>query len=392
MRYAARTGRFAPDPATSALYLCYVAFPAAAIVFRLTSEGVYFRQWLDAVWVFLTVLLASVLASPRRSLSAREWVMLFAPLAAFSLIVIRLLAGAAQGMSIEASVLVIEFKLLLYAVLAALIIALAGSPSARAWQRAGFWLGVVVVIDTVAETLKNGVWSRPQGAGEVNYEAMLLAVSLAFSLYIKLDTRIERIKYVLVPLVALVLTQSRTMVLASFVMYFMLSRSHRLWRIFALVIGLSVSLALFNTRSLELSPDSIDRYWMWVAGMEVLRDPSAFLAGGPPGVPLSINVPAAVFDLWQQQTASLVKPGVYPFNFHAFWLRFAITFGVPAMSAVLWYSLYKLFSRRAPTAERHLYGLFALASCTMGSLYLSNVGVPLLLAFHAARKFRRAPR
>lgn len=378
---------FKPD--IIVIIFCYIAFPLGAVLFRLGSNADYFRLWLDFAWIILIIVLIGTAIARNVVLPAHKWLTLFAPIGALYILIVRLVSVSSQNIFVEFLVVPIELKLLLYTFLATLISTLGHRSSPKTWQRAGFWLGIVIVIDTLAETIKNGEWTRPQGSGEVNYEALLLAISLAFSIYTTNSTLGARIKHTWVPLLALILTQSRTMLLASFILYFVLSPSNRIWRLTVLVLGVGALLVAFQIRGLELTIDTFDRYWMWVAGTDALSDISIFLSGITPGVPLPTEVPEAVADLWQQQTANFQNPGVYPFNFHAFWLRFAITYGVPATALVLYFSISRILSKFATTPERHLHGLLLLAGFTMGTLYLTNIGVPFLLAIHAARNMKR---
>jgi hypothetical protein len=142
---------------------------------------------------------------------------------------------------------------------------------------------------------------------------------------------------------------------------------------------------MFMVRELEVSLEAIDRYWMWATGLEVLSNPTILLFGVAPGRPLDVNAPEALQDLWTQQTDTLSGLGTFPYNFHAFWLRLAITFGVPCALLVLVAALTSMARSRQPI-YRYLIGLFVLSGFTMGSMYLSNVGVPLLLALAISKR------
>jgi hypothetical protein len=84
--------------------------------------------------------------------------------------------------------------------------------------------------------------------------------------------------------------------------------------------------------------------------------------------------------LWDLQQNAWGLSGVFAYNFHSFWLRSALTWGLAAQAALLaalGYAAWRL--RHGPV--RGLAVLALVMGMTMGLFYLSNVAVPLYLAF-----------
>jgi hypothetical protein len=350
-----------------------------AATFSRQLTETYFRLWLDAAWVLLTLSLLFCVMSDKKTLRYFDWRATLSVTALLIFLLIRSAFAQTFGVPLEFSVIPLDLKFLLYVLLSGLIVGAVGAPSKLDWGRAGVMLAVIILFDTAVESISAGSLTRPQGSGEVNYDAMLLTIALGFLILQPTKIHKKTLWSVIIVLAALVATQSRTMFLSATLLLFFLTNLNLLMRLTMLVVGIGGVFAMFMMRDLVISFEAVDRYWMWVSGLNLLMEPSIFFFGSHPGQYLYVEAPEALQSLWAQQTENYTSQGVFTFNFHAFWLRFAINFGVPITLVILAATAITLV--RSPNqVRRYLAGLFILSGFTMGSLYLSNVGVPILLA------------
>lgn len=376
--------------ATAPLWLCFVVFPLAATVSRQFTAQ-YFRLWLDGAWVVLTLALLMYIAVNPTVRHRFDWRPTLVAAALLALPLLR--SGVCWGLGevLEASVIPLDAKLAFYVLLVTLVYGAMGPPSQKDWHRAGAALAYAILIDTAVESIMVGGITRPQGSGEVNYDAMLLAIAIGFAALSPPPTRGERLLVLWLPLLALVATQSRTMLLSVAITLFLFARLKFTTRLAILALGIFGLFAMFLLRELETSIEAVDRYWMWVAGVDALMNPAIFFFGATPGIALNIDAPIALTTLWEQQTETLATNGIYAYNFHAFWLRFAINYGVPATLALMGLAVVIILRSRRDIS-RYLATVFLLAGFTMGTIYLSNVGLPFFLALATAAQWPRSVR
>ena len=149
----------------------------------------------------------------------------------------------------------------------------------------------------------------------------------------------------------------------------------------ALAVG--AALVSFAVRDLEVGNlEGFDRYWMWVAGLEYLvASPLATAFNPAAGGAIAVDVPIFIADLWTDQQDFLDLDGVYPFHFHAMWLRLSLAWGwVPvAIAAVSFFRTYFMDRRRSHEA-RPFFAVCVVFGLTMGLIYLGNVALVVLLA------------
>ncbi len=142
----------------------------------------------------------------------------------------------------------------------------------------------------------------------------------------------------------------------------------------------------FETRSLPIAGiENIDRYWMWNSAIKLFTEqPWNMFFGFPIGKALPVQVPASLAWLWDKQAQDYSLSGVYPFNFHAFWLRLAISWGL-IVSLVVFYCLIRMMiQNKYSVFLKSVILIIILQGFTMGLFYLSNVSLPLLLSIYLA--------
>jgi hypothetical protein len=299
-------------------------------------------------------------------------------LAVFALRVVAAYAYGDVGLTFAA----FEIKPLFYVVVALLALFAFGAPTPYVFVRCGSWLGLLLAAECVVRSAMNGVLTRAVGAGEVNYDAALLVLSLCFAL-----TDPKRWRWhIFAIFVGLLATMSRTGLASALVIVLLTSRLSLSVKSLMMVFGLASAVFSFAYRNQSLSDlSTLDRVWMWMVGIDLLtKHPEALLFGFPIGQPLPVfQIPEAISWIWVgQQGATDTGGGVYPFHFHAFWLRSIMTWGLVTTAAAIAALLLPLYRRDRILAIR--LALFLLVEgLTMGLFYLSNVAVPLLLSFSA---------
>lgn len=219
---------------------------------------------------------------------------------------------------------------------------------------------------------------RPFGSGEVNYDAGLLLLSLIFCVTNKSLYR----KYFIWIFLGLLATFSRTSLLAACLVIFLTNKVSLKVRFATLICAGAAIYGSFLIRDLEFdSLERMDRFWMWssAAGffLENLTG-TAFMV--KPAGPIVVEIPQYLEWLWTFQQEELGVAGVYPFNFHAFWLRFALAWGWVPTFFILFLSLSSAFYDSKNKSGAISFSIICLVlGATMGLFYISNLGVPFII-------------
>jgi hypothetical protein len=367
------------------LLLCYFLFPISNLGAELLG-GELVRNWIDLAWV---VIAAAALARSSSARSSRRTgpplFPLFALAATLSMwIVFGVLTGHAPAVTGA-----MEVKPAFYLLVALLLVRAYGMPTPETFCRMGSALSALLIVELMVRSALSGGLERPLGSGEVNYDAALLCLSLVFAL----GKRDLARRYGPMIFLGLLATFSRTSLLAACVVLVFAGTVPLTLR--ALMVGMALGAAVlsFVIRDLEIGAlESMDRYWMWFVGVQHL---SSNLAGtalvSAPGSGVEVDVPRFLLELWTEQQEKLDLDGIFPFHFHAMWLRLAMAWGWLPVALLLLVTLRALvFRGRRPAQARALAGACLVLGLTMGLVYLGNVGVPVLLA--ALQLFSSQPR
>jgi hypothetical protein len=364
-------------PARAALAVAYVAFPLAMGITHL-SEGLGLpRNIIDLVWAGFAVLcLASVLARGRDVLAGSLPVAL-AALAGLALLV--RFGPALFDPLVVTAPLLMELKPFFYLAVAGTVLAAGAPPDRRDVLTCGSFLASYLILDFLASSLSAGALTRPYGSGEINYDACLVLIALALNL----DKGMPTWRQILL-ILGVAVTFSRSGYVGLGLVLALAVRGNPLLLLGIAGLSFAGVAASFVVRELAYAgPESVDRYWMWLAGIELaLSHPWQILTGFTPGRPLPVDVPAPLAELWQTQGQTWQAAGVFAFNFHSFWLRVAVTWGLWAVVALAAWWLRLLWV--GPQTLRALALIVLSQGMTMGLFYLSNVAVPLCLALAAA--------
>lgn len=372
------------------LAAAYVAFPLLMVAVRLGGMPLS-RNWIDGLWALWTLgCLLAVLnraglggrdASRTPALRAHS-LSLAMPLAALLLtlaVLLRFGPGLAHDWT-EPVPWLMELKPFFYLTVAGLTAAATGLPGSRAFPRFAAALSVLLLAELALASLAAGEITRPQGSGEINYDATLLLLGLCLGL----NERVPGLKALI--LAGIAASMSRTTLLSAGLVVLICWPGLSLARRLTLSLSLMVCIGLaFTLRGLSWdSLEELDRYWMWRSAVTLMAEhPAQAVTGFAPGIPLPVDTPGALWALWADQAQAVEAPGVHAYNYHAFWLRLAVSWGLPGVLAVLVPTVGLL--RRGPRS-RALGLVILVQGLTLGLFYLSNVAPVLLLAWWRVRR------
>lgn len=343
------------------------------------------RNWIDAVWILIGLFAALWIAVTRRLLVERRKFLLVL----FSIVFFAAIVAMKFGSSLFGSVVlvpfVMEIKPVLYIAVALLWVGAFGNLDPGHFRKAGICLSVIVIFDFLLESVLSGGFIKPRGSGEINYDACLLLISFCTWFHAPKSTR----GYIII-FIGVLATLSRTALATLVLISFLFARGGVAKKTVIGVVCVLFIVVSFLVRDLPLdSIESMDRFWMWFVGLDLLSgDFQLALFGFPSGHALPVEVPKQLEWLWNSQQEGWGIEGIFPFHFHAFWLRFAITWGLAATALLLAATAFIVIDRRRPLFLRSLVFLAALEGLTLGVVYLSNVAVPLLLAVFSAAAAR----
>ena len=358
------------------LWIAYVAFPLS---YLLTDYlGVQFwRNWIDVAWILLT--LSSMTLRYRKS---KIRIHTITPVALMMVVLfgVMLALGAVAIGAVPPVTAALELKPLYFLMVAVILVSNGVTPIPQQFCRAGVILSVVLVAEAALRSLYIGGLERPVGSGEVNYDASLILLSLVFAL----AKRDLAKRYAPILFVGLLASFSRTGLVAACLML-LISRTISVpLKIIAIIAALTGVVISFQIRGLDLTAiEGMDRYWMWVVGIKHFATHWTSLAINlAPGSSIDLDVPPYLFDLWQTQQEKLELEGIFPFHFHAMWMRVFFGWGWVPLLILLLMLIQMLFVPRGMPVDSRIYACTCLVlGLTMGLFYLSNVGVPYFLAW-----------
>lgn len=352
------------------LVLAYIAFPLGDMAQRAAGLSP-FRSWIDAAWLLLSFIclckLILTMGSPLRlpRLPFAAWVV-------FPIVTALAFISFGRGPIVT---YMLDLKSSVYVLLACIWVVAFGIPSKRSFVQAGLALSMLIAAEFVIGSAIQQVPVRPVGSGEVNYDACLIVLSLCVALSDPDFTE----KEIFLLFLGVLVTFSRTGAITALAVLLLSRRVPIFLKLGATVGSLTVSILSFLIRDLQLDLSRVDRYLMWTSAIELFHSsPAGLIWGYGIGSPLPAISSAGLADLWSSQSEKLDISGVYAFEYHSFWLRLLISWGSIVTAFVL-ITLFKWIVQRKVPLARFLGVVILLEGLSMGVIYLSNVGVPILL-------------
>ena len=366
------------------LSVAYVLFPGVMLIGRLLDMPLP-RNLVEALWISLAVLALAVILV-RRAISLRSSgpaaAMLIAMAGVITLLFVRLVVPLSMGREVEWIPLAMELKPVFYLLIAMLWIWAFLPPKPGDFVRAGMALGALILSEIVIVSIWEGAIVRPRGSGEINYDACLLLLSALFAFE---RASAWRFLGTWVIMLALLATFSRTAMLAMVAIFLFGGRGWVLAKIAVVAVAGAFIVGSFLIRELPLDAlNRLDRYWMWASAFDLLTtNPWSALLGFPLGASLPVEAPRYLASLWAAQAEGWGVEGVFPFNYHSFWLRVIIDWGALLAGGALVLLTWLGFSNKRSKLERGVAWLILAEGATMGLFFLSNVAIPLVLAMVA---------
>ena len=364
------------------LILAYVAFPLGDMAQRAVGL-VPFRSWIDVAWLILCfVALCEVVLTMGRPLRFPHL-----PIAAWiALPIVLSLVLFSFGRSPMVTY-GMELKPLIYVLTAWLWAITFGMPAKRAFVQAGLVLSALIAADLFVGSVAQRTLARPVGSGEVNYDACLIVLSLCAALG---DPECVQ-KDILLLFGGVLATFSRTGAMTALAVLLLSRRVPRMLKLGAVGASLTISIASFLIRDLQIDINKVDRYLMWASALDLFHsNPGGLVWGYGVGAALPAVSSAGLTDLWASQAEKLDVSGIYAFQYHALWLRLLISWG-GVVTCIMLLALLAWVVQGKSALARLLAAVILLEGISMGVIYLSNVGVPVWLLVFAALEEIRLP-
>lgn len=353
------------------LALCYIYFPLVNIFSEVLGFN-FPRNTIDLALIAISISSILILVLGVNKNTIPVW---------FVLITLSLLLWIYTGFLLDLSPLptaLMEAKPLLYFLISILIISSRLDPKIIDFCRYGSKLSIILILELSIRSIASGTLVRPLGSGEVNYDAALILLSLVFSL----SNKSLFIRFSPLLVIGIIASFSRTSLLVTCIIFLIIDFIPIKYRIMAIAFAVAAGFLSFAIRGLEVnSLENMDRYWMWVSGIDyIVRDLISSAVVFAPGSALDVNIPPYVEDLWLNQQESIGIEGIYPFHLHAFWLRIMVSWGWLSVVVAVIFLLIN-YNKKGAGIESKSYILACLVlGLTMGLFYLSNVSVPYFIA------------
>ena len=217
-----------------------------------------------------------------------------------------------------------------------------GMPNRADLQRYGALLGLLCVIDLVAEAALYQAAPTVRWIGNVDVLAGLLLVALCASLRpgtndggVYEPDQGHRIWRILI-MVGIAACLSRTGLFAAAWIYLCFGRGRKLVRVACSLLFLAL---IGLTFLLPITPSDAVRYidyWLWVESIRLYtKSPMLLLTGFPIGSALPISFPMGMSGIWEAATGSPAMMGVYLPQVPSFWLRLTLAWGIGVPLALL---------------------------------------------------------
>ena len=266
-----------------------------------------------------------------------------------------------------------------------------------------------VILSFFAIYIFEGTFGVPHVSGDRNYDAALLViVSIVYlagfttkhSYYYNFPGGKLGVSFLYLCLfLCLSRTASASVLISSFML---LKNKISLKKVILLIVIAIIIFSSFvysvNVRGLSFDIQSQDRFFMFLTYFDFFNDsPLSALSPRFQSIPLTSTPLSRLLWLSESQNISAdLAPGMYPFNLHAFVLRFVSHFGliVSSFLMIVYFSILKnILAVRKDLSLFWSYILFFVVnSLTLGLLYVQNMYfvvsiVPIILSSQISHGF-----
>lgn len=360
------------------IYLvCYI-FPLISIPFLLQG---YDRIDYEIVWIVLFFISALCM---NRMIKKNVFVIL---LCLFFAVLFKYICPLiVQYNQVYFRALMIDGKWIVYLVLTLLWVNNIGYPSEKVLYKAGVFFSKIFIMYSIYCYCKFGFDARPGVLGEANYDGLLMLIPFCF-----IEDMGGKFKDYFLFFIAVLCTGSRTGVIAILLLILMILKSkHPKSIILFLPIVVSLIIAIFIFRNYS-SMENIDRYVFFYQAIVFFFDSDlkTFLFGVYPGIGMDITIINGfnwVVNVFEDSNDIV---GVFPFYFHATYIRMALTWGVPFLIIAL-FSVLTCFFRVKYLPLKLIILILLLYSFTLSVLTLTNMSIMFFLSVFMMIRINRS--
>ncbi len=262
-----------------------------------------------------------------------------------------------------------------------------GLPDRGDFQRFGALLGVLCIIDLVAEGVLYQAVPTVRWLGNADMLAGLLLVSVCASLKPggneggAHEPDQGRTLWRVLTLLGLMACLSRTGLFAAAWVILCFGRGQIRYRVLtSLLCVVLMAVTFFLPSTASDSVRYID-YWLWVETLRLYAEtPSLVFTGFALNAPLPVQFPVSMAPIWKAATGSAASFGAYLVQIPSFWLRLTLAWGIGAPLVLLTVLFVLLFRRLTRMGAGLTAALFA-QGMTTPLLFDPTMAVAISLGF-----------
>lgn len=259
-----------------------------------------------------------------------------------------------------------EVSPLVFMLFCCLWVATCGLPDRADFQRFGGLLGVICLVDLIAEVVIYQAAPTVRWIGNTDILAGLLIVAICAGLKPgENEGGIEEpdqgnTVWRLLALLGLLACMSRTGLFAAAWVVLCFGRGRVLFRILFVVACIALLALTFFIPSTASDAVRYADYWLWMEAMRLaMADPLIMLTGFPLDAPLPIEFPVGMGPIWEAATGTPSMFGVFLSQVPSFWLRLSLAWGLLTPVTLLVVLFVLLFRRLSRMGAGLVAALFA---------------------------------
>ncbi|MBI9112043.1 hypothetical protein [Maridesulfovibrio ferrireducens] len=223
-----------------------------------------------------------------------------------------------------------EIRPLLYGLVIVLWITNFSIPKPEHFYFWASWLAVLIICNFLYLFLLSGLTAPPNLFGNAELTGPILLAGLCSTLHEPSKLKTTR----LLIFTGIMCTLSRDAGFAAvLVLLFFGPKGAIKKTILVLTLVLFNFLALASHEMTFFNPNDLPAYWLWFSILDLFeKTPSRLLTGHPLSVPLPLNIPASIWELWHKQNFAWTGSGTYIFHVTPIWLHILTAWGIAGIA------------------------------------------------------------
>lgn len=357
-------------------------FPIYSVYYCFSCISFILRVWgiqpnYEPYWILLFIIMPFVASN--RMINKQNLLFLFVILIAFTLkYILPFLYVSMSDIAYRA--LLIDGKWIIYILLVVLWGEFVGYPSIRVLYRAGVFFSKIFIVFSILRFATVGLNIRPGLIGEANYDGLLILIPFCF-----IKSMQGGFKDYIVFFIGTLCTGSRTGIVCMFVLLtIIIGETRPKFMCFFIPIVIGFIVAIFTFRGFN-SIESIDRYIFYEQAITYFQnaDVNSILFGSFPGTKFDMPVLNSFTWYISKFEGENNINGIFPFYFHATYIRLAMTWGLPILFFIILCVIFRYFKIKY-LPLRLLIIVALLQSVALSVLTLVNVSAILFFAIFMA--------